>query len=269
MIYLMLQMVGALLIAAVSGAVLLWLVQVLWGKLVAPVRARTLEYELDEARSDLISQDQRIQALHRQLDTSSEKTEALRRAKRQLTATLDARNRALHDANARLSVLELDAKATSRESAEDLRKELRIAVTERDEAQTALRQSDTRSERLRAELEVLHGIHERMLDDIEQLKARVREAELELRSAGESRPPAWLMVQPYGARDDLQRLQGVDPVLERSLNRLGIYHFHQIARFESSDVEWLVEHIDGVPEQTVRESWIPEAGMMAGTQHGN
>jgi predicted flap endonuclease-1-like 5' DNA nuclease len=268
-IYLMLQMIGALFIAAASGAVLLWLTQVLWGKLVAPVRARTLEFELDEARSDLISQDQRIQALHRQLEASSEKTEALQRAKRQLTATLDARNRTLHDANARASVLELDAKPTSRESAEDLRRELRIAVTERDEAQTALRQSETRSERLRAELEVLHGIHERMLDDIEQLKARVREAEIELESSGQSRPPAWLMVQPFGPRDDLQRLQGVDPMLERSLNRLGIYHFHQIARFESSDVEWLVEHVDGVPEQTIRDSWIPDAGQLAGTQSGN
>lgn len=269
MIYLMLQMIGALLIAAVSGAALLWLVQVLWGKLVAPVRARTLEYELDEARSDLISQDQRIQALHRQLEASSETTEALQRAKRQLTATLDARNRALYQANVRLSALELDANPTSRESAEDLRRELRIAVAERDEAQTALRQSETRSERLRAELEVLHGIHERMLDDIERLKARVREAEIELKSTGESRPPAWLMVQPYGPRDDLQRLQGVDPILERSLNRLGIYHFHQIARFESSDVEWLVEHIDGVPEQTIRDSWIPDAGVLSGTQPGN
>ncbi len=265
----MLQMIGILLIAAVSGAALLWLVQVLWGKLVAPVRARTLEYELDEVRSDLITQDQRIQAVKRQLEASRETTEALQRAKRQLTATLDARNRSLHESNARLAAIESDAKPASRASAEDLRRELRIAVTERDEARTGLRHSETRAERFRAELEVLHGIHERMLDDIEQLKARVREAEIELKSTGESRPPAWLMVQPYGPRDDLQRLQGIDPILERSLNRLGIYHFHQIARFEPSDVEWLVEHVDGVPEQTIRDSWIPDAGLLAGTQHGN
>jgi predicted flap endonuclease-1-like 5' DNA nuclease len=179
------------------------------------------------------------------------------------------RNRSLHEANTRLAVLEADSKPTSRESVEDLRRELRIAVTERDEAQTAFRQAETRGERLRAELEVLHGIHERMLDDIEKLKARLRDAELELKSTGESRPPAWLMVQPYGPRDDLQRLQGVDPILERSLNRLGIYHFHQIARFEPSDVEWLVEHVDGVPERTIRDSWIPDAGMLAGTARGN
>jgi predicted flap endonuclease-1-like 5' DNA nuclease len=265
----MLQMIAALLIAAAFGAAMLWLAQVLWGRLVAPVRAKTLEYELDEARSDLISQEQRIQALHKQLEVTRDKTDALQRAKRQLTATLDARNRALHESNERLSVLELDAQPTSRESAEDLRRELRIAVAERDEAQGALRQAETRSERLRTELEVLHGIHERMLDDIEQLKARLHDAELELKSSGESRPPAWVMVQPYGPRDDLQRLEGVDPVLERTLNRLGIYHFHQIARFESADVEWLAEHVDGIPTGTIRDSWIPDAGRLAGTSLEN
>ena len=269
MIYLMLQMISALLIAAAAGVALLWLVQVLWGKLVAPVRAKTLEYELDEARSDLITQEQRIQSLHKELQASRETVEALHRAKRQLTATLDSRNRTLHEANERLSVYDLDAHPTSRESAEDLRRELRVAVSERDEAQSQLRQVEARGERLRTELEVLHGIHERMLDDIEQLKARLREAELELKTSGESRPPAWLMVQPYGPRDDLQRLQGVDPLLERALNRLGIYHFHQIARFEPSDVEWLVEHIEGVPEQTIRDSWIADATRLSGAQHGN
>lgn len=269
MIYLILQMAGALLIAAVLGAGLLWLVQVLWGKLVAPVRAKTLEYELDEARSDLIGQDQRLQALQRELQSSQERVESLERAKRQLTATLDSRNRTLHEATTRLSAIDLEAQPGSRETAEDLRRELRIAVTERDDARSAHRQSETRGERLRAELEVLHGIHERMLDDIERLKARLEEAELELKTSGESRPPAWLMIQPYGPRDDLQRLQGVDPLLERTLNRLGIYHFHQIARFEASDVEWLIEHLEGIPEHTIRDSWIADATRLSGAHREN
>jgi predicted flap endonuclease-1-like 5' DNA nuclease len=105
-----------------------------------------------------------------------------------------------------------------------------------------------------------------MLDDIERLKSRIRETELEVKTSGKSRPPAWVMVQPFGPRDDLQRLEGVDPSLERALNRLGIYHFHQIARFDSSDVEWLVEHADGVPEQTIRDSWIVDASRLAGVQ---
>lgn len=263
MIYLMLQMVAALLGAALFGAAILWLTQALFGRLISPVRARTLEYEVEEARADLISQDQRIRALHKELEASREQNESLKRAKRQLTATLDARNRTLHEAETQISLLELDAKPSSRESAEDLRRELRLAVTERDEAQQAHRHAQTRNERLRTELEVLHGIHERMLDDLESLKARLSETELELKTSGESRPPAWVMVQPYGPRDDLQRLQGVDPILERTLNRLGIYHFHQIARFETSDVEWLVEHIDGVPEHTIRDSWIADASRLS------
>ena len=269
MIYLMLQMIGALLIAAVCGAAMLWLAQALWGRLIAPMRARTLEYELEEARTDMGSQAQHISALQKDLEGARNQIDSLHRSKRQLTATLDSRNRTLHDATTRLSMIELDSELSSRESAEDLRRELRVAVTERDDAQNALRHAETRGERLRAELEVLHGIHERMLDDIERMKAQLQEAELELKTSGESRPPAWVMVQPYGPRDDLQRLRGVDPLLERSLNRLGIYHFHQIARFESSDVEWLMDHIDGVPERTVRDSWIADASKLAGSLHQN
>lgn len=269
MTYLVLQMIGAMLIAAVFGGVSLWLGQYFWGRLVAPVRAKTLEYELDEARSDAITQNQRIQALHKDLSLSEEKLEALQRAKRQLTATLDSRNRTMRDATERLSAIDLEERPTSRESAEDLRRELRIAVEERDEARAELRHAETRGERLRTELEVVHGIHERMLDDIEGLKGRIREAELEVKTSGESRPPAWVMVQPYGPRDDLQRLEGVDPSVERSLNRLGIYHYHQIARFDTSDVEWLVEHVEGVPAQMIRDSWIVDASRLSGVQPNN
>lgn len=265
----MLEMTGALFIAALFGAVMLWLAQTLWGRLGVPVRAKTLEYELDEARTDMVAQDERIESLRRQLKKADDEVETLRRAKRQLTATLDARNHAIRDVEARLSEVPEPAQPTSRESAEDLRRELRIAVEERDRAFSGLNEATARHERLRTELEVLHGIHERMLDDIEKLKGRLRETELEAKSTGESRPPAWVMVQPFGARDDLQRLEGVDPSLERTLNRLGIYHYHQIARFESSDVEWLVDHIDGVPAETIRDSWIGDAVRLSGAQPGN
>lgn len=264
MTYLVLQMAGGLFIAAGLGALLLWLGQVFWGRLVAPVRSKTLEYELEEARADMAAQSERIEAMQRERRSSAERIEALERSKRQLTATLDSRNRKMHQVEERLSVVDLGERPTSRESAEDLRRELRIAVQERDDALGALRQAHARGSRLDTELEVLHGIHERMLDDIERLKTQVRDAELEKKTNGQSRPPAWVMLQPFGPRDDLQRLEGIDPSLERTLNRLGIYHFHQIARFEASDVEWLVEHMDGVPERTIRDSWIVDANRLCG-----
>ena len=269
MTYLVLQMAGALLVSAMFGAALLWLAQALWGRFGAPARTRALEYELDEARTDLASHRERVERLQRQLQKFEQDVEGLQRSKRQLTAALDARNHAMRQVELRLAQVSEQAAPSSRESTEDLRNELRVAVEERDRAQSKVRQSEARQERQRTELEVLHGIHERMLDDIERLKGRIREAELEVRSSGESRPPAWVMVQPYGPRDDLQRLQGVDPQLERILNRLGIYHYHQIARFETSDIEWLAEHVDGVPAQTIRDSWIEDAAKLSGALSGN
>ncbi|MGB5266822.1 MAG: hypothetical protein WBN30_09560, partial [Polyangiales bacterium] len=141
MTYLMLQMIGALLISAVFGALLLWLGQVFWGRLVAPVRAKTLEYELEEARADLETQGKRIEGLQKELGGATQKVETLQRAKRQLTATLDARNRAMQEVRERLSAVDLEERPSARESGEDLRRELRIAVQERDEANTTLRQA--------------------------------------------------------------------------------------------------------------------------------
>ena len=67
MTYLMLQMIGGMLISAGFGALLLWLGQVFWGRLVAPVRAKTLEYELEEARADLETQGSRMHGLEKEL----------------------------------------------------------------------------------------------------------------------------------------------------------------------------------------------------------
>ena len=264
MTYLVLQMIGALLIAAAFGAALLWLGQVLWGRLVAPMRAKTLEYELEEARADIIAQNERIQVLHKDLSGSNQKLEALQRAKRQLTATLDARNRKMQEVNTRLSAIDLEARPTSRESAEDLRRELRIAVQERDEAQAALRQAETRGERLRTELEVLHGFTSACWTTSNSSKAEsARRSSRRRRAANLGRlPGSWCNRSGHvtifsGSKESTR-------ALERSLNRLGLYHFHQIARFETLDVEWLVEHIDGVPEQTIRDSWIVDASRLAG-----
>ena len=127
----------------------------------------------------------------------------------------------MQEANDRLSVIDLEARPTSRESAEDLRRELRIAVEERDEAQAALRQAETRGERLRAELEVLHGIHERMLDDIERLKGRLREAELEVRRAANRgrRPGSWC--SRSGRATIFSGSRASTRASNASLNRLG------------------------------------------------
>ncbi len=59
--------------------------------------------------------------------------------------------------------------------------------------------------------------------------------------------------------DRLQRINGIGPVLERLLNRLGIYQFRQIARMSEDNVLWLGKHINSFPQRIERENWVTQA----------
>ncbi|MCZ6508120.1 MAG: hypothetical protein O7A04_08775 [Acidobacteria bacterium] len=65
--------------------------------------------------------------------------------------------------------------------------------------------------------------------------------------------------EPRGAADDLKRIQGIGPVLERTLNSLGVYHFSQIAGWSETDIQWIAAHINTFPDRIVRDGWAAQA----------
>ncbi len=67
---------------------------------------------------------------------------------------------------------------------------------------------------------------------------------------------------PEGEKDDLKLISGVGPVLEGSLNELGIYHFWQIAKFEEKDID-LVNDAMAFPGRIERDEWIAQAQNLA------
>jgi predicted flap endonuclease-1-like 5' DNA nuclease len=77
---------------------------------------------------------------------------------------------------------------------------------------------------------------------------------------GGSRPPA--LEAPQGASDDLKLIRGVGPNNESTLNGLGIYHFGQIAAWSADHAAW-IEHEMTFPGRIERESWIPQAKLLA------
>ena len=56
--------------------------------------------------------------------------------------------------------------------------------------------------------------------------------------------------------DDLKKLTGVSPAIEKMLNDLGIFHFWQIAEFGSNDAHKIGEEV-GLPGRV--EGWIAQA----------
>ena len=61
---------------------------------------------------------------------------------------------------------------------------------------------------------------------------------------------------PRGVADDLTKLPGVSPAIEKKLNDLGIFHFQQIADLSPTAAHNVGEEV-GLPGRV--ESWIAKA----------
>ena len=71
--------------------------------------------------------------------------------------------------------------------------------------------------------------------------------------------PNWLALSAKGDQDDLKSIHGLGPVLERGLNKLGVYYFRQVARMSTKDVEWLAPRLNIHPGRILRGEWARQA----------
>lgn len=60
-------------------------------------------------------------------------------------------------------------------------------------------------------------------------------------------------------KDDLKKIKGVGPFLEKKLNALGIYTFAQIANFTDEDKERVNDAIEFFPGRISRDNWVDQA----------
>ncbi|MBT8457327.1 MAG: NADH-quinone oxidoreductase subunit NuoE [Rhodobacteraceae bacterium] len=75
--------------------------------------------------------------------------------------------------------------------------------------------------------------------------------------------PAALETAREGGADDLKKIKGVGPKLEKLLNSLGFYHFDQIAGWTESEVAWVDENLEGFKGRVSRDEWVAQAKILA------
>ncbi|WP_245972147.1 NADH:ubiquinone oxidoreductase [Rhodovulum iodosum] len=75
--------------------------------------------------------------------------------------------------------------------------------------------------------------------------------------------PAALDAPRGGSADDLKRIKGVGPKLEKLCNRLGFYHFDQIAKWTDEEVAWVDENLEGFKGRVSRDDWVAQAKLLA------
>ena len=59
--------------------------------------------------------------------------------------------------------------------------------------------------------------------------------------------------------DDLQMIKGIGPSIEKTLHRLGIVRFHQIAEISEYDIDQVAQQLRGFRSRIYREDWIGQA----------
>lgn len=65
-----------------------------------------------------------------------------------------------------------------------------------------------------------------------------------------------------GGADDLKKIKGVGPGLEKTLNEMGIYHYDQIAKWTDAEVAWVDARLK-FKGRIVRDDWIGQAKSFA------
>ncbi len=71
-----------------------------------------------------------------------------------------------------------------------------------------------------------------------------------------------------GKKDNLKRIKGIGPKIEGILNKLGIYHFDQIASWDKKTIAWVDDYLS-FKGRVEREEWISQAKLLAKGEETN
>jgi predicted flap endonuclease-1-like 5' DNA nuclease len=69
----------------------------------------------------------------------------------------------------------------------------------------------------------------------------------------------------HGDPDDLTQLKGVPRVLERTLHKVGVFYFWQIAEWSPDDVKYVDAKLNAYRGRIERDDWVSQASELAAT----
>jgi len=79
---------------------------------------------------------------------------------------------------------------------------------------------------------------------------------------GEAKPEL-LTEARDGKADDLKKIKGVGPKLEKELHAAGVFHFDQIAGWSAEEVLWADQHLVSFKGRVTRDDWVDQAKALA------
>jgi NADH-quinone oxidoreductase subunit E len=94
---------------------------------------------------------------------------------------------------------------------------------------------------------------------IDQATAEVLTAKPETTAAPEGTQPKGLTAARDGQADDLKKIEGIGPALEKLCHELGIFHFDQIAQWGEAEIAWMDSNLKGFRGRVTRDKWVNQA----------
>lgn len=71
--------------------------------------------------------------------------------------------------------------------------------------------------------------------------------------------PRVLSAALYGKKDDLKKISGVGPKLEKLLNSNGVFYFWQVAGWNKGDIDIIDQRLDTFKGRISRDNWVHQA----------
>ena len=235
-----------------------------------------------KAQEELTVKEQEVADLQRQLLETDKQRDELERIRTKLEELEPAQGR-VHWLEVQLCEKEAHYRRLAHRLEEDLAaRDRRIAelaeqsqlLAERDIRIAALEQRLLQLQSLQAELAGQAKIMGDQEEEISRLRKRLGEVRAALRVRDDggtvvvrpNGPANQLSLQmpppkasPAMRKDDLKKIQGISPAIERELNKMGTFTYVQIAKWKPSDIARVAKKLDTLPGRVKPDHWIAGA----------
>jgi predicted flap endonuclease-1-like 5' DNA nuclease len=209
---------------------------------------------LEPLRRQLEDREQLIRVLAAERDARIGELERAERMATDVSGRRDARIRALEAEQAELNQVRARLAALEPRLSKVTRERDQLAATVQRyvaELETQKAEAKDRDARFRMLAEEFRSTTSAMGQEIAGLKAHMEGLEAQLQNGPDAGDTL--------AADDLKRIRGIGPTLERVLNAEGVYLYRQIATWTPDDVARIAERLRAFPDRIHRDDWIASA----------
>jgi len=234
------------------------------------------------AEDELAIKEQALLDLQQRLADTEHRLEEVGQLRAKLEELEPAQGR-LHWLEVQVSEKEAQHRRVVHRLEEDLAARDRRLAEQAEQAR-ALQERELQISALERRLAELHTLQAelagqaKIIGDQEEEITRLRKRLGEVRAALRVRDDGPVLLRPNGPanqltlqmpapakaangprKDDLKKIQGISPAIERALNKLGTFTYVQIARWKPSDIVRIAKKLDALPGRIKPDHWIASA----------